>query len=211
MVPGGLDDTECPLLPECCRRRIERDLGRRCGGGVGGTFLGGGALLDASDDATIASDRASSSISSKLELLVLSERPDTEVMLGLTGRLGESSISRSFRWSLSPWLGIVPGRVGSGGAFSSEKVDEVLERIDAQELTGGSGVRGWFWIGTSESVGFSPPATDRGFRGTGGMGRGFAAAGCMGSRTVEEISPIGFRWIELALCGKLCSFAEILG
>lgn len=138
MMPGGLEDIERSLFPECCRRRIERDLGRRCGGGAGGTFLAGGALLDANDDATMASERASSSMSSRLELLVLSERPDIEVMLGLIGRLGESRVSRSFRWSLGPGVGKVPGRVGSGGGLSSEKVDEALERTDARELRGNS-------------------------------------------------------------------------
>ena len=72
MLFCGLGVLDSFLLGECAICKIEIDRARRRRGGGGGAFGKGDARLDASEEATIASERASSSIpfsSTMLELL----------------------------------------------------------------------------------------------------------------------------------------------
>lgn len=72
MPLGGLGVRDRSLLGECANCSIDRDRARRReGGGGGASFVAGDARADAREDATIAFERASSSmpVSFVLELL----------------------------------------------------------------------------------------------------------------------------------------------
>lgn len=74
MPLGGLGVRDRSLFGECANCNIDRDRARRREGGGGGSFVAGDARADAREDATIASDRASSSMAAgsfvALELLL---------------------------------------------------------------------------------------------------------------------------------------------
>lgn len=95
MPLGGLGSRPCEQLrslelvrkwPKLFRRERERDLLRGLGG-AGGIFFVGGAWDDAMDEATMASDKDSSSmpldLSRVLVLLLLCETVDSDAMLGV--------------------------------------------------------------------------------------------------------------------------------
>jgi hypothetical protein len=128
---GGLGVRDRSLLGECANCSIDRDRARREGGGGGASFVAGDARADAKDDATIAFERASSSmpVSFALELLWY-DSPDTEAILGVEGRRSGVPVRPGFR--MDALEGAVRG--GRFGLVSSREI------VVIRELTEGSGL-----------------------------------------------------------------------
>lgn len=127
MPLDGLGVRDRSLLGECANCNIDRDCARRReGGGGGASFVAGDARADAREDATIASERASSSIApgsfGVLELL-LYDRPDTEAILGVEGRRSGLPVRTKFR--MDALEGVARG--GSLGLVSSRDIVVIRE------------------------------------------------------------------------------------
>lgn len=136
MPLGGLGVRDRSLLGECANCSIDRDRARRReGGGGGASFVVGDARADAREDATIAFERASSSIpvSFALELLWY-DSPDTEAMLGVEGRRSGVPVRTGFR--VDAREGAVRG--GRIGFVSSREIVVIRELTEGWGLVAGT-------------------------------------------------------------------------
>lgn len=130
---GGLGVRDCSLAGECVKCNIDRARARRRVGGGGGTSVVVDALADAREDATMALERASSSIlpnsSTVLELL-LYDCPESETILGVVARRG-CPVGTGF---LVESVGRPVDRGGSFGFVSMGNVDDFRVLIEGWGL-----------------------------------------------------------------------------